>query len=720
MICYLKNSLFRARFSAVSLILLIILPALPGHAHRLVARGVHPLDWHSRQIAGVMSGGFINGGPSGHTEQIEGHHCMVGNSFNIDVLDDYAFDIDETVELEILFDLKSSHPQAELWFDANAPVTPAGGNRLFTGRMQHISLPEMNANRWYRQTVTLPRARFAGLGRMKTDLYIGALLDDWRQSKPLTICDISIKRSYTTSEPDQYGRLHLIVKDENGVQTPVRVGLYDATGKLPLPSDDATTVKWLEDIRKVVDLMPVSGGPWPSKYRRLFYIDGDYRAKLPAGTYQLVVSHGMEYRVVQQSINIKANEDNALAVRLQRWTNMPAKGWYSGDNHMHYGRGHARDDRNILLHTQAEDLHVSSLLQMGNPVTTHYDQYNWGPEAIVGEGPYYLVPGQEDPRTLRVGHTLQLNIPEPVRYQDKYFLYHPVFEKVHSLGGVTGYAHATDYQSKVFNSLGGLALDVPYGLIDVVEVLSGPREQEEKPWFGDLWFDFLNLGYKLSPSAGTDYMDLGKQPGAARSYVYLGKNYSVQSWFDGLQAGRSFATTGPMLQLDINGMGPGEQLDIRSGALLKVAATASVNPDMDSLVRLALYEQGDLITEAWSQDGSETLELNYRATTNRGTWFVLVAYGKGSTQAVTAPIYVSVNDGGICKLAAVPDLVDKMKDGLASMLDERYHENASWGTFEILKDIDPVQRALLKGRIVETTEIYESISDQAKQGKCIN
>ncbi len=82
---------------------------------------------------------------------------------------------------------------------------------------------------------------------------------------------------------------------------------------------------------------------------------------------------------------------------------MPAKGWYSGDVHIHYGRANAQDDRNIHLHTQAEDLHVANLLQMDDVGTIYFHQYNWGQTARYGAPPHTLVPGQEGSRSHR-GH----------------------------------------------------------------------------------------------------------------------------------------------------------------------------------------------------------------------------------------------------------------------------------------------------------------------------
>jgi len=703
-----------------SLYLFSVFFFMPAEAHRgSVDMGVHTLDWHTSQIRSVMTGGFYMGKDAVGTTYIDSKHCMTGGGLNIDVLDDYAFDVDEMVEVAVEFDLKTSSSQMELWYDRNAPATAKSGSVSFQGLTEKITLPPYSEGaRWYTHTFHLERARFAGLGRLKSDIYIGST-----GPKAITVCGLTLKRSYTTKEPEAYGRIFLNVQDNEGKVVPVRVGLYDKTGRMPLPSEDAVQVKWLQDVRRIVDLLPVYGGAWPVDNRRIFYIDGDYHARLPAGNYDIVISRGMEYRFVRESVKIDADSVSRVDIQLKRWTDMPAKGWYSGDVHLHYGRAHAKDDKNILAHVMAEDLHVSNLLEMGNAVTTHYRQYNWGVEARYGKDSHYLVPGQEDPRTVRAGHTIHLNLLEPVRFPENYYLYHDVFEAVKKQGGVTGYAHVNDGQLSYYNARGGLALDVPFGLVDAVEIMGTPGGAKKHPWVTKLWFDLLNLGYKLAPLAGTDYMMVGIQPGAVRNYVYLGDVFSVQGWFDALKAGKSFVTSGPMLEMTVNGERPGAELNVQAGDSLHIRAGAQVSPDIGTLERLELYEQGDLVETVSSAEGKAQLRLSYKTRAVHGTWFVLLAYGKGDSPeaslAATAPVYVSVNGDGFCKVVAVVEITEQMKDAMNSILDGRYtEEEASWQTLNILKDVDKVQTKLLQARIGKANLIYEQLAAEARQGRC--
>ena len=162
---------------------------------------------------------------------------------------------------------------------------------------------------------------------------------------------------------------------------------------------------------------------------------------------------------------------------------------------------------------------------MGNIAVTHFKQPAWG-EA----GRWYLrddhvlVSGQEDPRTVQRGHTIHHNLEEPIHLDaDSYFLYHEVFEESRRRGGISGYAHL----GQLFNGQRGLALDVPFGIVDFIEVLQGGR------LFGDIWYSFLNIGYKVLPVAGADYPYFGPTlPGVERTYVKLDGPFDTDAWYD--------------------------------------------------------------------------------------------------------------------------------------------------------------------------------------------
>jgi len=644
---------------------------------------------------------------------IDGKKCIVGTHVHLDVRDEFAFDIDESVTAEITFRLGPDDTDVNLTYDNSAGI-PA---------TKTFRLPRSEpAKEWRNETVTLDRARFAGLGRYASDFTIG----EWwpRNGKILTICGIVLRRSYKTAA-QQYGQLALSVLDETGQPVPARVGIYDHTDRLPLPESEAIPVRYSNVTRRVTLPLRYYGGgiQWPSKNRTAFFVNGHYHARLPVGTYDLVVAKGPEYRLEKQRLSITSEKTEEAIVRLRRWINMPLKGWYSGDPHVHYQRDSADDDRNLLGLTQAEDVHVGSILEMGTTGGTYFPQYALASVASEMDPSYVLKTGQEDPRTSKRGHSLHLNLKEFVRNPGEYMLYHKVFENTRAQGSVTGYAHVVDGEG--FNGYRtGLALDVPFGLVDIVEVLPGGAS-------GAIWFDYLNLGYRLVPSAGSDCcMQLpgGVVPGAVRSYVRVRGAFTSQAWFDGLKRGETFVTNGPILEFNINGREMGSKLELKSGDKLEIRAKASINPDVDLLHRLELIEQGDVVKAVSSKSGAEELGLKLTAKVHRGTWYVLRAYGSsevkselpipsGRTVALSAPIFIDADGRKFWKPSAVPFIVERVKQDLQKVLvspKDNPDPDEPWDRAEPDIATWDVQKIFLQQRVAEASAKYDVLLKQAR------
>jgi hypothetical protein len=74
-------------------------------------------------------------------------------------------------------------------------------------------------------------------------------------------------------------------------------------------------------------------------------VDGNYEGKLPEGTYEIVATRGPEFRAYRSSFEVKKNQTSKVTVSLDRYANMPAKGWYSGDAHIHLTRDEVAEAR---------------------------------------------------------------------------------------------------------------------------------------------------------------------------------------------------------------------------------------------------------------------------------------------------------------------------------------------------------------------------------------
>lgn len=672
-------------------------------AHGTDARRVVVLSWKKDRITRVLGTNRSELGLNGSKapEQmftIGGRSCMFGDLFAFDIDDGYAFDIDEPVDVTITYASERTQPFRVAW-DQN------GGEGY---GLSSVLTPEPGAT--LRQaTVRLERARFAGLGILKTDLAVGA-------RGGVALCDITIARSGVTKPPVATGKIRIEVKDAgSGAIVPARLGLYDATGRTPLPSEHALQVhRYADDTRLIWVAQRLL---WPSANRLAFYVNGSYEGQVPVGLYQVIATKGPEYRMFQGTVDIKAGQTSVVTIPLQRYADQPARGWYSGDTHLHLMRDQTQDLA-VWGQVTAEDVHVGNLLEMGNIVTTHFRQPAWGPSGRFFRDGHLIQSGQEDPRTTQRGHTIHHNLKTPVHLPpEDFFSYHKVFEASHGQGGVSGYAH----YGQLFNGRRGLAIDVPFELVDFIEVLQGGRLVTET------WYPFLNLGFKVNPAAGSDYPYFGPSlPGVERYYVKIEGPFDADAWYSSFKAGHVFVTNGPLLEFTVNGQGMGQEIRVPRGTRLQVAASAQLNPDIDKLGRVDLIVHGDVVATERA-NGRDRVELRSELTADHSMWIAVRASGEreagpqGQTLdlaavAHSAPIYVVVDGQPFWKTSAVPELVKEQRQYLQELLTapvDPMGDLEAWETVDVLARQWERQRFLLRPRVDQADAKYQSILKQA-------
>lgn len=673
-------------------------PGAPSVALHDDARWIVHLPWSSEEVAHAYGLVEALGGavpvnlitPEARMETIEGRECMVGHLLGFDVAEAFAFDIDEAVELTLVtVPERTVDPFHVLW-------DRSGGE----GR-DRVEVSPGSGTPFDTVSVTLERARFIGRGAAGVDLAVG------HGEETVAICDLRLERSGATEVPADSGAVRLEVRDgATGRVVPARAGLYDATGRPPLPSDDALVVERFSDELSLLHVGP--GNLWPSENRQAFYTDGTYGARVPAGEYELVVTKGFEFRAHRSQVEVSPGGEAEVTVELERYADLPGEGWFSGDAHIHAAREEPAD-REVWTQVAAEDVHVAHLLEMGNISGVHFVQPAWGEEGRYVDDGHALVSGQENPRTAHRGHTIFHNLEEPVRPPpDSYFHYHRAFEEARRQGGFTGYAHL----HPLFNARRGLALDVPFGIVDFLEVMQAGQLFEE------IWYDFLNLGYRLKPVAGSDFPYI-QLPGAVRYYVRADEAFSPDAWFEGFREGRVYVTNGPFLELTVGGASMGSAVEAERGERLEVAAEARLNPDLGGLDRLELVVHGEAV-QGVDAEGRDRVSLETELTAEESFWVAVRAHGDREAPVVahTAPVYVEVGGEPTWDREAVPELVAGFEADLDDLLEEPIEPDGdleSWDTREILREEWEAQREGLRERVEEARERYRRLLAEAER-----
>ena len=225
-----------------------------------------------------------------------------------------------------------------------------------------------------------------------------------------------------------------------------------------------------------------------------------------------------------------------------------------------------------------------------------------------------------------------MNTTSMVRDTERYFLYDEVFDAVHAQGGLTGYAHANSGRFHVHR---GMSINVPQQKVDFVEIL-----QFNLLGTG-LYYEFLNLGCKLTASAGSD-VPWGGTIGEVRAYAYLeNKPFSADAWFEAFRRGRTFTTSGPMLEFRVDKALPGDAIRLRSDRRLRVRARAWGDPRRMAPVKLEVVRHGEVIRSAESQDPSRPeAQLDFTVDAGWGCWLAARARAGDGTSAHTTPVYI--------------------------------------------------------------------------------
>ncbi|MDD2711125.1 MAG: CehA/McbA family metallohydrolase [Verrucomicrobiae bacterium] len=290
---------------------------------------------------------------------------------------------------------------------------------------------------------------------------------------------------------------------------------------------------------------------------RYFYcLDGHFDLKVPPGKIQITCLHGPEYFPLEKCLAVESNQTASINLKLDRFVDMPSKGWYGGDHHIHY-RTHGQflaDWTPTFLEAcgaaRAQGLHFASFTEAINDAPLELADFI-GKQATP-EGRSHGNLG---------GHVCWINAKTPPKQDAFAFL---EAERLKILGI---YTHPEGSSQNVANPTEmvmsrDVAPGVLLGYVPIWDVMWGGSEKE---WGISTWYRFLNLGFRLAGSGWSD-AELNmpadwNMPGAGRVYVKLDQ----LSWDKIDQAyrhGRTVSTNGPLLILKANGGLPGTILSL--------------------------------------------------------------------------------------------------------------------------------------------------------------
>jgi len=448
------------------------------------------------------------------------------------------------------------------------------------------------------------------------------------------------------------GTLQLDVFDRSGHRLPARISVTTSEGRGYAP-DDA----W----RHADEAFDRSERQFEYPY---FHSTGSAEITVPAGQVHVEVWRGPEYRVARAEVNVPAGIRTTRRIVLERLDNLPARGWWSGDVHVHmnYGGAYRNTPPHLAFQARAEDLHVVENLIVNkeqripdiayfrpdaDPVSTptfllrHAQEFHtsvWGHMGLLGLGSHYLLPEYAGyPNTAAASLALTNAT---------------VADLAHSQGALVGYVHPFDTRLDPADTSASLfyelPVDVALGKVDYLEVMG----YSDHLITSEIWYRLLNCGFRLPAAAGTDafpnFASLRGPPGLVRVFVNSGATLNHAAWLAGLKAGRTFVTNAPLLEFSLAGHPIGDEIRLSAGSN-RLTARVRLRSNV-AIDHLEIVGNGKVVATIPLRGDRMTATDSVSIPVDASGWYVLRAYSDRAETPVldlypfasTSPIYVTV------------------------------------------------------------------------------
>lgn len=453
---------------------------------------------------------------------------------------------------------------------------------------------------------------------------------------------------------------------------------------------------------------------------------------LANGDYEFMVRRGPEFTEIRGGFTIEPRAKDVVLVEVPRAIDMHAEHWFSGDHLSSLpvtslSRWQLADAVDLVVsvsspeETQAatpkqtkpskskdrvEEAIVNGAESMGLKLHTTSRLLEWQHGSILlHREPPVAQPVQAATMTAAMAaelldkakHTEGV-IPELVRLWDRDV---PILlgnESIRSVQLLSTFNRpnsddrlmlASDKGSK---TLGG-KIQITRGKQRDVSELFAPIDVEEDLKFKNargvgrlteyLYWQMLEAGLRLTPTAGSDFAVNDTHVGYNRVYVYSEEELTETLWWQAISQGRTMVTNGPLLRANVNALPPGSvQASYRGQPIpIDIGVSLSVREPVDYL---DVIFNGQTMYSAKLEDHYKRGEFPPMEIDQSG-WLVIrvvTAHEKGYRLATTAPFYfefdgkprvsrraVDFFEDWLAKskaaIAAVPKELEQMKPWIA-------------------------------------------------------
>ncbi len=475
----------------------------------------------------------------------------------------------------------------------------------------------------------------------------------------------------------------VLVADEQDVESPMaRIRVTDLGGRYFPPEVQPSGI-----VRMLTD-------DHITRAERWVYADREFHVRVPVGKIRVSIRRGLEYRSLDEEIEIKDETTLEKRFVLSRWAHMEKEGWYPGDVHLH-----DLDPETALYESRAECLSfVNVMVYKHLKYVSAREHFSGGLDPI-SDGRHFIYYNEEF-RNEPMGHIqlinikrlvepistgrLGLNWPSTETYDDismplpshgdedspDFPLLLNAMRETHDQGGLVGWAHLRSSQWE-------FPLDAAEGQIDFADIMT----HTEIPKDLQLWYALLNCDFNIPASAGTDREAPVGPIGHQRVYARLDAPLSYASWIKALKGGASFVTNGPMLHLHVNALAPGDALHLSEPTDISISASAFSQIPFE---KLEIIMNGEIVHsgEATGKRLSARTSLTHQV--KESVWIAARCIGPWDKElfysnpvfAHTNPVYVHYRKERIAKAESAEFLLSFLRKLESWVEHEAYFRNS--------------------------------------------
>ncbi|HEX6790031.1 MAG TPA: CehA/McbA family metallohydrolase [Candidatus Krumholzibacteria bacterium] len=333
-------------------------------------------------------------------------------------------------------------------------------------------------------------------------------------------------------------QLNLEFRDEAGQPLPVRAGVFAGTQPVSPPNP--------------IDNVYQALGAYSH-----FCCNGSVQLTVPAGPVTIRAGRGFEFAARDSTLIISS--PTTVTMTLRRIANMNGAGWYSGDTHVHITHQpqvYLLNAQHLLLAMKAEDLNYANSMEEPENFTGTVD-----PASLSNR----VIHFSKEERNASFSHLSILGLRQWIGDQScaetgiacGQTLDATIHWMVHSQTGPTAVIATHPLSTNNINDNSqwpgggmwrGISIDLPAGAVDAMDLLN--YTNAKPPAALTDYYEALNAGFRLAPSAGTDCTlarAVSAPLGGYRVYARVSGSFTMDSWITAFKAGRSFVSNYPLI-----------------------------------------------------------------------------------------------------------------------------------------------------------------------------